>query len=102
MTNKVRWCNAVRPLRISRISTEDLLTSHFFHFLGTCDELLIKYSLTKNILEQTTLRFSKIILDQVSQRVLQGGVVSTDKFLISIATKQHFSGQDVFGLKIVW
>ena len=41
-------------------------------------------------------------MDQASQRVLQGGVVSTDKFLISIATKQHFSGQDVFGLKIVW
>ena len=41
-------------------------------------------------------------MDQASQRVLQGGVVSTDKFLISFATKQHFSGQDVFGLKIVW
>ena len=52
-------------------------------------ELLIKYSHTKNILEQTTLRFSKIILDQASQRVLQGEEVSTDKFFFYFTLDQN-------------
>ena len=102
MTYKVRWFNAVRPLRISRSQQNICQRVIFFISLVLVTNFWSSTVWRKNILEQTTLRFSKIILDQVSQRVLQGVVVSTDKFLISFATKQHFSEQDFFVLKILW
>ena len=62
-------------------------------------ELLIKYSHTKNILEQTTLRFSKIILDQASQRVLQGEEVSTDKFFYFTLDQNNFFLDNIYSVQ---
>ena len=62
-------------------------------------ELLIKYSHTKNILEQTTLRFSKIILDQASQRVLQGEEVSTDKFFYFTLDQNNYFLDNIYSVQ---